>query len=441
MVTLLRDLIAGAIVLGVLVLLHEWGHFIVAKWCGVRVEVFSVGFGPRIWGKKKGNTDYRLSALPLGGYVRMAGDNPVEERSGAPDEFLSRPRWQRFLVVIAGPIVNIVLAFLILWGVYAGFGVPFDAYLDQAPTVAAVPQGATTAVQPGDRILKVGGTATPTWGTVLSVLAKAGPNSSVSLDIERGGAQQTLTAKIPSGQSTADGVTGYPEIPCVIERVEPGYPAKNAGMQPGDQILSLNGQAIVTWPQMVDGIQRSAGAPVHFVVRRDGKEVPLEITPKQSLDPDNGQMTWVIGASRPTKNVYHTEGFSAAIKDAAAKTVSFAQSDKDVIVWLFRGKLSIVHDLAGPVGIVQFSGQAAQQGPAIFLVWMAFISLDLGLLNLLPIPLLDGGHVLMFAIEGTLRRDLSIAFKERFVQVGIVFILALFAIVMYGDILRAFQSR
>lgn len=441
MVSLLRDLVAGAIVLGVLVLLHEWGHFVVAKWCGVRVEVFSIGFGPRLWGKKKGDTDYRISALPLGGYVRMAGDNPVEERSGAPDEFLSRPRWQRFLVVIAGPVVNIVLAFLILWGVYGFIGVPSDAYLDQPATVAAVPEGAAAPVRAGDRIVRVNGEATSTWDKVLTAISKAGPASTVSLSVMRDGSLQSLTEKIPSRTVRSDAITGYAKIPCVIDRLEPGYPAKKAGMKPGDEVLSLNGRQIVTWPQMVDLLQRDGGAPAHFVVRRASKEVPLEITPRQSLDPDNGETMWVIGASRPLKSVYHREGFAAAVEDAAAKTASFAQSDKDVIVWLFRGKLSIVHDLAGPVGIVQFSGQAAQQGLAVFLIWMAFISLDLGLLNLLPIPLLDGGHVLMFAIEGTLRRDLSIAFKERFVQVGIVFILALFAIVMYGDILRAFQGR
>lgn len=436
MINLLRDIIAGAIVLGVLVLLHEWGHFIVAKMCGVRVEVFSIGFGPRIWGKKRGDTDYRLSALPLGGYVRMAGDNPVEERAGAPDEFLSRPRWQRFLVVMAGPVVNIIVAFLILWGVYAVVGAPIESYLGQAPIVAAVPEGASTGVRTGDRIVNVNGVRTPSWENVLSEIGKFAPNSSVSLTVLRAGALETVTAKIPFGSDAADSITGYPQIPCVIDSVEPGFPAKKAGMEPGDQVISLNGQAVVTWPQMVDALQRAGGSRVHLVVRRNGRDLPLEFTPNHTLDPDTGQMIWVMGASRAEKDSYRTEGFAAAIKDALSKTEFFARTDRDVLVWLLRGKMS-VRDLAGPVGIAQFSGQAAKQGPAIFLVWMAFISLDLGLLNLLPIPLLDGGHVLMFAIEGTLRRDLSIAFKERFVQVGIVFILGLFAFVMYSDILRA----
>src|SRR5580658_2503915 len=166
----LRMLLAGGIVLGVLVLLHEWGHFIVAKLCGVRVDVFSIGFGPRIFGWKRGDTDYRLSALPLGGYVRMAGDNPVEERTGAAYEFLSRPRWQRVLIAIAGPTMNILLTLLIFWGIYLFVGMPVESYLREPAQVAAVPRGAsiTAGVQPGDLIVAVNGVNTPTWEKVFS---------------------------------------------------------------------------------------------------------------------------------------------------------------------------------------------------------------------------------------------------------------------------------
>src|SRR5580704_19669587 len=154
LVEVLRGLLAGAVVLGILVLLHEWGHFVAAKMCGVRVDVFSIGFGPRIWGVKRGDTDYRLSALPLGGYVRMAGDNPVEERTGAAYEFLSRPRWQRCLIAIAGPTMNILLTLFIFWGIYLFVGMPVESYLREPAQVAAVPQAAssTAGVQPGDLI-------------------------------------------------------------------------------------------------------------------------------------------------------------------------------------------------------------------------------------------------------------------------------------------------
>jgi regulator of sigma E protease len=435
-VNLLRDVVAGAAVLGILVLLHEWGHFVAAKLCGVRVDVFSIGFGPRLWGVKRGDTDYRVSALPLGGYVRMAGDNPIEERSGAPYEFLSRPRWQRFLIAVAGPATNILATFVIFWGIYAFVGMPTDAYLRQPADVAAVPQNyeRVSPIRAGDRIVEVNGAETPTWGKVTSQLEKAKPGGSLSVVVLRSGSREALTVQVPEDQSKVDTVVGYPLLAPVIEELQPGSPASKSGMKPGDTIVSINGQPVVTWLQLVDQVRGSGGHAIQFMVRRDGKDVPLDITPMQSMMPD-GEMAWLIGASRKADEGFEHQGIVASVKDAGAQTYLYASLIGDVVVGLFRGQLT-VRDLAGPVGIVQLSGQAAKGGAVTLLNWMAYISLDLGLLNLLPIPILDGGHVLMLAIEGTLRRDLSITFKERFVQVGLVFLLGLFAFVMYSDILR-----
>jgi len=346
----LRAIVAGAVVLGVLVLVHEWGHFIAAKLCGVRVDVFSIGFGNRLWGVKRGDTDYRISALPLGGYVRMAGDNPVEERTGAPYEFLSRPRWQRFLIAIAGPATNILLTFLIFWGIYLFVG--------------------------------------------------------------------TLPARV--------GV------------VEPGMAAAKAGMQSGDLVVSINGKAVDTWSALVDQIRNSDGKPIQFVIQRGGQDLPMTVTPEQKKDSD-GQMAWMVGVERPSAS-YQRHGLLTAARDAGGETVYDTRQIGTVLVGLFNGKVS-VHDLAGPVGIVQLSGEAAKSGPMTLLELTAAISLNLGLLNLLPIPILDGGHVLMLAIEGLLRRELSLTFKERFVQVGLVFLLSVFAFVMYSDILRVIQGH
>jgi regulator of sigma E protease len=349
----LRDILAGAVVLGILVLLHEWGHFIVAKLCGVRVDVFSIGFGPRLCGVKRGDTDYRLSALPLGGYVRMAGDNPVEERTGAPYEFLSRPRWQRFLIAIAGPFMNLLATVAILWGIYAFIGMPF--------------------------------------------------------------------------------------LPALIDEVQPGSPAEIAGMKSGDVIVSLDGKSIAAWPDLADAIRGSDGRQLQIVVQRDGKQIPLSVTPTRLKDPD-GQTAWMIGVSRPAQEKYRHIRPLAAAKDAFVSTASGARQWVQVIAGLFSGKVS-VHDLAGPVGIVRMSGQAAKDGPLELFELTAIISLNLGLLNLMPIPILDGGHVLMLAIEGLLQRDLSIAVKERFVQVGLVFLLSIVALVMYSDIVKVFQTH
>lgn len=435
-VNFLRDLAAGAVVLGVLVLIHEWGHFVMAKLCGVRVDVFSIGFGTRLWGWKRGDTDYRISALPLGGYVKMAGDNPVEERTGEPHEFLSRPRWQRFLIAIAGPAMNIILTLAIFWGIYALVGMPMDAYLRQPATVAAVPQNHENAlaVQPGDRIVAVGGVKTPTWGKVTDWLAKAKPGTTVPVTVLRDGTPQTLDITIPQKQTALENILGYPYIPTEIDQVSSGFPAEKAGLKAGDQIISMNGQPIVTWPQLVEGVTSAGPHPMHFVVRRDGKDVALDITPTQTMNPD-GQMAWVIGALRETPEYFERQGIITSAKDAVDQTLSLVREMGDVLSGLFRGKVS-VRELAGPVGIVQMSGQAAQGGFITLLTWTAYISLNLGLLNLLPIPILDGGHVLMLAVEGSLRRDLSIAVKERFVQVGLVFLLCLVALAFYSDIHR-----
>jgi len=342
--------LAGVIVLGVLVLFHEWGHFVAAKLCGVRVDVFSMGFGPRLWGVQRGDTDYRVSALPLGGYVRMAGDNPVAERTGAPYEFLSRPRWQRLLIAVAGPITNILLTFVIFWGIY--------------------------------------------------------------------------------------GLTSEPFLPPVIEEVKAGSPAQKAGLQPGDMIVSIDGKAVTTSSEPVDIIRGSGGHALQFVVQRDGKEVRLAITPEFTQVP-SGPAVWMIGTYFSQQGRAR-EGLLPAGRDAALETAVGAEKIAGVLAGLFSGRVS-VHDLAGPVGIMQLSGQAAKTGILKLLELTAIISLNLGLLNLLPIPILDGGHVLMLAIEGALRRDLSVHFKERFVQIGLIFLLGLFAFVMYSDILRIVQ--
>lgn len=436
---LLREIIAGAVVLGVLVLIHEWGHFIAAKMCGVRVDVFSIGFGSRIWGWKRGDTDYRVSWIPLGGYVKMAGDNPAEERSGAPYEFLSRPRWQRFIIAVAGPFMNILTTFLIFWGIYAIVGMPTDASLRLPSVVAAVPQSTgSNGVQPGDRILQVNGANTPKWEDVETALDKVRPGGDVFLVVLRDGHQESLQLKMPTDEATADSVVGYPAQISVIDDVEPGFPAEKAGLQSGDQVIQMNGKPVVAWGQLVDAVRHSNGQPVRFLVQRGPKQISMTITPARGIDPPSGEPVWQIGVTPRLQN--ERQGVIESVGDAAVATQRTGAEIVEVLTGLFAGKVS-VRDLAGPVGIVRVSGQAAKRGPTTLLELTAVISLNLGLLNLLPIPILDGGHVLLLLIESGMRRDLSIAFKERFVQVGLIFLLAVIAFVTYSDILKAIQSR
>jgi regulator of sigma E protease len=436
----LVDLVTVTIVLGIMIFVHEWGHFMAAKLCGVRVDVFSLGFGPRLFGMKRGDTDYRISALPFGGYVRMAGDNPLEERTGAGFEFLSRPRWQRVIIAIAGPAMNFVLAFVILWGIFWRLGIPSPVYEHQSADVVAVSQSMpATAVQAGDRIVAVNGVGTPTWKKVYSETEKAKPGSSIALAVLRNGADQSVTIAMPEHLTSLDNLLGYASLPPVIAEVDGGTPADRAGLKPGDLIVAMNGKPVVTWQQLVDGVHSSGGHSIQFQIRRNGGEMALDITPMQGTDLD-GQPVWQVGVLPNTDEDYERQSFAEAGKDAASSTVSGTRQIGQVLVGLFRGKVSI-RQLAGPVGIARISGEAAKRGLPTLLEFMAVISLNLGLLNLLPIPILDGGHILMLAIEGILRRDLSIAVKERFVQVGLVFLLGIFAFVMYSDILKAVQSH
>jgi regulator of sigma E protease len=430
----LRVLIAGGFVLGVLVLLHEWGHFIVAKLCGVRVDVFSIGFGPRLWGVKRGDTDYRISALPLGGYVRMAGDNPVEERTGAPYEFLSRPRWQRCLIAIAGPAMNIILTFVVFMGVFWLVGIPTPSYVLQSTDVVAVPHDAPpTGVTPGDQIVQVNGVSTPNWRAVYGVAESAKPGDTFSIVVLRHGLQQTLAIPVTQ-QSTSDQLFGFPAWKPVLDEVLSGTPADKAGLEPGDVIASLNGHPVVTWLQFVDVVRASDGHEIDLDVQRDGHDLPVTITPARQMDPD-GKMVWQVGVSAVMRDYYERESFAASVRNSLDSTVNGVRQIGNVLGGLASGKVS-VRDLQGVIGIARESGRAAKRGPIDLIFLAAVISLNLGLLNLLPIPILDGGHVLMLAIEGIMRRDLSIAFKERFVQVGLVFLLGLFAFVMYSDIMR-----
>ncbi|HEX5425258.1 MAG TPA: RIP metalloprotease RseP [Candidatus Acidoferrales bacterium] len=435
----LFDLTVGALVLGLMVLLHEYGHFVAAKMCGVRVDIFSIGFGPRIWGVKRGDTDYRISVLPLGGYVKMAGDNPIEERTGEPYEFLSRPRWQRFIIAVAGPAANIILCFLLLFGALFFIGMPYPVYTRQPAIVAGVASNGHSGLQRGDRIVAVNGHNTPTWDAVDAQIAGIKPNSTLSLTVMRGGSKVDLSESVGESPVRADSLVGYPAQDPLLGPVQAGYPAEKAGLKAGDRVVSLDGRPVNTFFELPDLINASDGHPLHFVVERDGKQLPITVTPQHTLNPETDEMAWMIGIQAPAlKEGIDHESLFAAVRDGYQATIGDAVMMGEVVSGLVRGELSF-RDLAGPVGIVQLSGQYAKRGPLMLLQWMAYISLDLALINLLPIPILDGGHVLMLAIEGTLRRDLSLATKERFVQVGLVFILGIFAFVMYSDILRLFQ--
>lgn len=428
-------------VLAIMILVHEWGHFVAAKSFGVRVEIFSIGFGPRLWGRKRGDTDYRISALPLGGYVKMAGDNPAEELSGAPDEFQSKPRWQRAIIALAGPVMNIILAIALLTGVFALAGIPYPAYFDKPIEIAGVPpasQAAQAGLRAGDRVAELNGIRNPTWEQAQDLLAKFEAGAQLPVVVDRGG--ETFKVTIQAGEPRdLSGTLGYPPMPAVVDQVSPGMPADKAGLRGGDEIIALDGEPIRTWPQVAQGIRSSGGKTLEFLVRRGQEQVTLQITPVQ-VQSVRGEMIWQIGMVNRPSVVYRRLGLMAAVENGVLSNLAMTRQIIVVVGQLFTGRMSL-KQMQGVVGIARESGRAAQSGPVDLINLVVIISLNLGILNLLPIPILDGGHLLLLAVEGTLRRDLSLAIKERFVQVGFVFLLVVFALVMYNDIVRLLPGR
>jgi regulator of sigma E protease len=421
-----------------MVLVHEWGHFVVARSFGVRVEVFSIGFGTRLFGIKRGPTDYRLSALPLGGYVRMAGDNPAEERRGDPDEFLSKPRWQRVLIALAGPTTNFLMAVVLTAALFMHGGEQ-PSYADKPVVIAGVVKDSPAqkaGIQAGDRMASFAGVKNPTWDRVALELALSAPGHSVPVTIERDG--RLITTSVQS-EPQPFAVLGYPAEPVIVGSLARGMPAEGAGLKEGDEIVAANGQKLTAPSQFSEVVQQSGGNPMTLEILRDGQPLTLQLRPTWG-DPGDGTPRWQIGITFR----FVTSPRRYAPPQAVVKATQFHIVLADKLIYLvgelFTGKVSL-KQVQGPLGIVQESSRAAKRGFGDLISLMALVSLNLGILNLLPIPILDGGHVLMLGIEGLLRRDLSLKIKERFVTVGMVFLLLIFLIVMYNDVLRLFPGH
>jgi regulator of sigma E protease len=430
--------ISVSIVLGVMVLVHEWGHFVVAKSFGVRVEIFSIGFGPRIWGVKRGDTDYRVSALPLGGYVKMAGDNPLEDRKGDPDEFLSKPRWQRVLIALAGPAMNIILSIILVAGIYMR-GSKQPAFLDRPMVLAGVLQDSAAqkaGLMAGDRIVKVNGVSDPTWDNAQLELMSTLPGHSLSIDVDRNG--QKLSFSVPATASVEE-VFGYPEDHLVVSAVSPGTPADRSGLQAGDVILKVNGITLANGAEFPPIVDKLKSQPLDLEVQRGDRTLHVDIRAQQ-VSGANGTSRWQIGVLRTGDLVDRQLSIRSAVVESVGWNALMARQVAFVVVELFRGNISL-KQLEGPLGIARESDRALRQGVAELVSLMAMIGVNLAVLNLLPIPPLDGGHILLLFIEGTIRRDLSVRVKERFVTVSMVFLLLVFAIVMYNDVLRLLPHR
>ncbi len=435
----LTDSVVVVVVLGVMVFVHEAGHFLAAKGFGVRVLTFSLGFGKRLFGFERGGTDYRVSVLPLGGYVKMAGDDPSAVLTGDPGEFLSRPRWQRFVIILMGPMMNFVLAIVVLGGLYM-FHYQKPAYEDQPLVIGAVEAHSAAAeagLQPGDRVIQFDGIKDPKWEDVkFKVLTSAG--HSIPIVVKRNG-EILHTSLTPHAEGRdGAGIAGwYPYVPLVVDKVESGQPASKAGLKAGDTIIALNNHPIYYWPLIVQRLREGKGREAQLTVSRGGKEFQVNVKPQYT--DVLGLKTWRIGVTiRNTEYVVRRLPAGLAFEYAIRTNYTNFLETFDVLGKIVTRRMS-TRSLAGPIGIAQISGEAYRRGIADLMLFVSFISLQLGIINLLPIPVMDGGHIFMLAIEGLMRRDLSLAVKERVIQVGVVLIVLLFVFVMYNDIMKTLR--
>ncbi len=425
-----------ALVLGVMILVHELGHYAAAKYFGVRVEVFSIGFGKRMAGFRRGDTDYRISALPLGGYVKMAGENPLESRSGAPYEFMSHPRWQRFVIAIAGPAMNILFAIALLTCVYM-VHYEHPVFLDQPAVVGWVMENSPAAkagVEPGDRIVRIDNQQQPTWEDVILKVMVA-PKQPVDVALQRG--NQVLERRVQPEVEGSDqvGIVGWvPDQPLTVTELEPNMPAAGAGLKLGDELIALNGVPMKSLFSVIHYLQENGAKPVDVTVLRDGGQRHFTMTPVQTGDGD--RKTFRLGfRSEPVR--IDKLPFAQALNRSLEENKKYSLLIVDLLHKMIQHKASI-KQMEGPIGIARASGDAVRQpGWTPLLGLMAMISLNLGVINLLPIPILDGGLILLLIIESIMRRDISMRIKERIYQTAFVFLLLFFAVVIYNDLMKA----
>ena len=434
MLSFLQTFGSFVLVLGILVSIHELGHFLMAKFLRIGVRVFSIGFGPRIAGFRRGGTDYRVAALPLGGYVRLAGDESDEHRTGAPDEFLTRSRWQRFLVYVAGPVFNIILALALTWAVLWAFG---EAVPGDRPVVVAVYPGTgaeAAGILPGDRILEIEGRDAIDLQVVFEEILMS-PESTRMVLIERDGLQQTIQLETGADERYHMGFPGW-ELrtsgsgePIRIGTVIPGTPADLAGLVAGDRIVGAEDQEQIGEVALRALLSLSPGRPVTLQVEREGERFSLTLTPLE----EDGKGK--IGVTLYTLIPKQPLGAGAAVTAAVRVNIERSSTLFFVLKKLFSGQLSI-RAFSGPLEIAQFSRFAVRSGLETFLTFLAFISLQLGILNLLPVPILDGGHILILTVESIMGRDMSEQVKERAMQAGMVLLLAFFGAVLTFDVIK-----
>lgn len=424
------SIVFGILVLGIVVLIHEFGHFLIARLFGVRVEKFSIGFGPSLIARRIGDTVYAISAVPLGGYVKMAGEHVGEEgATGAPDEFLSQHWAKRVAIVVAGPLANLVLAVVAncLVGII-GYQVSTPPNLiDQVASSAQV-----AGFLPGDRVTAVAGRPIETWHGFMVALDEARPGEAIAVTVERPAGAATLT--IPAGEAAAIGAALTPRAESVVGNVAPGMPADQAGLKAGDRVVQVDGVPVSTWEEMRKIINARPDAEVRLEFERSGRRLTTTARTLAQKDPETGQRIGVIGITLPAVTVTMPPG--EALRTGFLQTWDMVRATYSGFAELVRAPQEAVRQVAGPITIAQIAGDSVVGAPGTLLIRVAFISVALMALNLLPIPILDGGHAFLFLIEGLRGRRVSERAQLAFQKVGLVVIGSLIVFSLVNDSLR-----
>src|SRR5580765_3280017 len=433
-------LLAFAFVLGVLVFVHELGHFLAAKRVGIRVLKFQLGFNPTIVSFRHGDTEYGIGALPLGGYVKMAGENPEEvERDEHgnpivhPDEFLAKTKWQRFQVLIMGPIMNLLLA-VTLTAVVNHHGMEKGSYENQPVIVGVVTQGSAAekaGIQPGDKIVSVNGDNVDTWNQFLNTVAAVGGRE-VDIVLLHNGLQETrkvTPALVGRSRFEIGDIGVMPNVHPHVGEVSKGSAAERAGLKTDDVVLGVDGKPITFSYQLKEAISKHPEQQIAMSILRGGQKQTILATPARQGE--EGLLGIRIGDDTYTDKPPVGEAISRAV----TMNIEMSRLIFKTLGGLFTRKTS-PKQLMGPIAIAQLSGESAALGWIALISLMASISLNLGLLNLMPVPVLDGGHIFIMALEGLARRDFSQAVKEKMLMAGFAVILMLMVTVIYNDLTR-----
>ena len=433
-------IIAGILMLGVLVFVHELGHFWIAKLCGVKVLKFSLGFGPKLVSRQWGETEYLICSIPLGGYVQMLGEGGGEQ--GEESELSSEERQRSFAhksvakrlaIVSAGPVMNLLLPLLVLPLSFM-IGVQMPTYVEQPPCIGyVVPEttAASSGFVAGDCIISVNRQPVASWNdTNKTFVSNAG--DALSFEVLRNGKPVELL--VAEDNNSLEGLQALGVLPPQLARVgglQPGMPAEKAGIKAGDLILQIGDVEIVSWYDLKTVIQQVGQTPVQVLLERDGNSLSVELVPEQL----GGAGDFLIGIAPQRESTLQRFGFVAAFQEGAKRTWELIDLTVVFVQKLFTGSVS-AKNIGGPITVVQVAGQAAQTDLSAIFSVLAFISIQLGILNLLPIPILDGGHILFYLIELVIRRPVSVRAREMAQQVGMAMLLMLMVLAFYNDIVR-----